>query len=210
MARSADEITNAALQICGAKKQIGSMGDGSAEANAAALLYPVARDGMLSESQWAFATRRRTLTARTEIVDGEEEYITRTNWAYSFALPDDFLHVQNVEIPGLRTPDAKARIPFKIEAGDNGIGLVLLCDLLEPELVYTCKLNDVASYPPLFTEALIWKLAAMLTLPLQINPAYAKGLEDIANRALFKAIASDHRQEQEDPVPDSEFITVRY
>lgn len=208
MARADSEIVNAALALCGVKRQVGSIGDGTPEANAGAVLYPIARDGLLGEADWPFATRRKTLTART---DGATvpSYVSRTNWSYSYSLPDDFLYAQSITVSGNRSPTIEARIPYAIEAGDQGTGLLLLCDTLDPELVYTCKGADVGSYPPLFTEALIWRLASMMVLPLAVNPQYANMLAQQAQIHLRKAIASSLHQQEEGPVPDSETITVR-
>ena len=208
MARSDSEIVNASLALCGVKRQVGSVGDGSPEANAGAILFPIARDGLLGEAQWPFATRRKTLTARN---DGAlvPLPVSRMNWDFSFTIPDDFLYAQHITVAGNRMPTVEARIPFAIEAGDSGTGLLLFCDTEAPELVYTCKGADVGSYPPLFTEALVWRLASMLILPLAINPQYAQSLGNMAGIALRKAIASSLLQQEEGPVPDSETITVR-
>jgi hypothetical protein len=209
MASSDIEICNMSLSLCGVRKQIRALTDGSPEAFLSVAHYPQARDSLLSEVPWPFATKRATLTARTDPAELPDiVYLTRSGWEYSFVPPTDMLKARDIWT-GSRTPLPSQKIPFAIEANDTSSGLLILCDMLEPELSYTARIEEVSLFPSEFVEALVWRLAARLVLPLAVKPEYARALEQGAAGYLARAIGVAFREGEEGPPPESEFITIR-
>lgn len=203
------DICNMALLFCGNKRQLISLNDGTPEAVACSAFYSQSRDALLMETAWPFATRREVLTAMTETVDGVTSYSTRTPWGYMFPAPIDMLTDQYVH-SGLSSPAYDQRIPYAIEPNDAGTRLVILCNEIDPELVYTAQITSTTLFPRYFIDALAWRLATALILPLTLKPEYAKLLEGKAEMAFRRAVMMASRHGQEEIQPDSEFIRVRY
>lgn len=195
------DIANAALALCGHKRQITDFSDGTPEAAMAGLMYVQARDALLSDADWSFATRRTKMT--------EPSTSTRTNWSYVFDLPNDFMMDRYIVVDGVRNPTASQKIPYAIEMNDDATGHVLMTDIPEPELVYTARLEDPMLYPPYFTDALVARLASDMVVPLDLEVQSARTLAELAEYRLRKAIAISYRSGDSGPAPDSEFVTVR-
>jgi hypothetical protein len=201
-------IVNQALSICGIKRRVTYMADGTPEAIQANLWYGTTRDTLLQEYRWNFATKRFSPTALTTVTDGVTSYVSRGNWTYTFAVPLDFLALQYIDT-GLQIPAADQRIPYALEPSTDGTAFVVCCDYLEPDIVYTAQISETKLYPSYFVEALAWRLALNLILPLSVKMEYARAIGQGAETALRKAIMLGCRQGQEGALPDSEFIRVR-
>jgi hypothetical protein len=202
------DICNMALLFCGSKRQIASLSDVTPEAQACSSLYSQTRDFLLTEIWWPFATKRETLTALTETTDGATSYKTRSPWGYMYLAPLDMLTDQYVN-SGMITPTADARIPYSLEPSDAATRMVILCNELDPELVYTAQVTATTLFPSYFVDALAWRLATNLILPLSMKPEYAKLLETKAEMMFRRAAMLALRHGQEEIEPDSEFVRVR-
>lgn len=201
MAATDVDICNIALGRIRVTTRIESLDDDSTEAAVCKLHYEQARDAMLEEFPWPFATRRSTLAP----VSG----VTRTGWTYAFYLPEDCLAPRAIDDGALRGARADQLTPFDIESESDGQPGILLCDIQAPELIYTGRVAEVPRFTALFVEALAWHLAAELALALNAKPE----LETVARQrwvmALAKAKASSLNTRQPDVQPRSEFLTVR-
>lgn len=194
------QLCNIALGLVGQRRTINNLLEATAEAQACAVLYGPARDEVLAEFPWTFATRRSTLA---EIDDVE-----RSGWEYVYALPSDFLEPQYIWT-GARLPPIDLQIPFAIEMNDDGNGLLLVTDQEDAELIYTAKVTTVALFSPLFVKAVSWLLASELALMLPVKPQVAPLMLGRYRQCLLTAKAGDTRQGEPDVEPDSEFIRTR-
>ena len=191
-------ICNLALLRVGVTALIDSLNEESTEARMCKAAYVPARDEVLASHTWTFATRRAQLAT----VAG----YSAKGWAGAFALPSDYL--QDVDVwAGMRAPPSRLRIPYAIEHGTDGS--VLLADEPTPELRYVARASNAVRYPPLFVEALAWRLACDLVLSLPVRPELGPMAFARYQQALSAARAADLRAGQEDEPPESEFITVR-
>lgn len=200
MAASIVSICNLALMRLGQTLTIQSLEDNSKAGRACKALYELTRNYVLEDLKPAFARRRDVLAE----LDDE-----RTNWTFTFDLPADFLCALRIEQTATRTPRQDQKIPFSLELNDDGDGLLLCCDVEEPELVYIAKVETVGLFTPGFIDALAWRLASELVMPMALKPELAvRGLQqyELAKR---NAIANLMRGEQEDAPPESEFTSVR-
>jgi len=199
MATSDAQLCSMALLRVGQRQTIDSLNGPSAEARACKALYADARDALLAMHPWRFATKRAVLA---ELEDDE-----RSGWEYTYALPTDCITPRSLWA-GDRAPALSGKYPFELEWGANDTP-VLLADQEDAELVYTARITVVPRFPPLFVEALAWKLAADLALSLPVKPGVAKVMEEKFQRALAQAVAADGNQVQEDAQPESEFVRGR-
>lgn len=203
MSLSEAGLCNLALVRIGQRGTIDSLDEATVEAEACKVVYGPSRDAVLAEFWWPFATARSgTLAA---ITDGE-----RDGWDYAYPLPADCIPDGARYIwSGLRDPPLESRIPFAIEANDAGDGQILLTDLDEVSLVYTRAITAPGLFPPLFVQALAWKVAAELALGLPVKPQVGLAMDGKYEKALAKAIAASAKAQQRDAPLDGESIRAR-
>ena len=195
------DIANAALALCGHKRQITDFAENNPEAVMAGLMFAQARDALLSDVEWAFATRRIILTPPLDS--------TRSNWNYAYDLPGDLLVDRGIVVAGVRQPVISQRIPYAIEMNDDATGQILVTDEPEPELIYTARVEDPMLYPVYFTDALVARLATDMVVPLSIDIQAGRILAEMAEYRFRRAVAMNNRVGEPGPEPESQFITIR-
>lgn len=214
MATDAVQICNRALLRVGQRQLIGDLAEATTPAQACNALYSMAVDEVLAEIPWRWATLRAALALL-----GTNSPL---NWAYIYALPSDCLTARYIldgtllstpfSSAGFDTlqtaPGREGRVPFALKY--NAIsGPVLLTDQENAGLVYVARVTVVPHFPPLFADALAWKLAAELALALPVKPQVGIAMMQSYQQALARAAAADANQGQADVPPDAEHIRVR-
>lgn len=200
MAQSEVAICNIALARTGQREFITSLTGSSAPSKVCNVLYVEARQTVLASIWWPFATKRATLA--------ELANTTRDGWIFVYALPVDCIAARSLW-SGLRRPAVDQAIQFGLEHDAVSGKKVLLSDLEDAVLSYTADISAPGLFPPLFTDALAWKLAADIALAMPIKPQVGLAMQQGYQRALAIAAAAEFRQAQEDALPDSEFIRIR-
>jgi hypothetical protein len=199
-------ICNIALIRIGQLQRINALTDPSEAARACKDLYDDARDAVLADHRWRFATGRADLATLAST--------TRAGWQFAATLPADFLIARYVQDPNnvVRAPIEEDRIPFEIEddsqAGGTG-GAIILVDYEGLELVYTRRIKNPVRFPPHFVDALAFKLASDLAFGLAKKPQLGTAMLQAYGFALERAVARDLNQAHEDPEPESELVRVR-
>ena len=208
MALTDAQICSVGLLRIGERQVIDDLNASSAPARNCKSLYPLALAALLEEFKWKFATRRATL-AQLAIAGVS---VTRDGWGSVYSLPGDCAVVHYI-YPGTTNPSSDARIPFERELADDAGGLpsipVLLTNLSPASLVYTSNKVPTALFPGLFADALAWRMAYELALALAVKPAVGEKMLREYGVAWKKAAASDLRQSQQAPPPDSSFVRGR-
>jgi len=204
------DIANIALGRLGQLEDIAALSDATAGAKACNRYLAIARRAVLARFSWAHATRELVLT--------ELASSTRANWDYVYDLPADFLRALNID-PGdrLARVTRDLRSPFEIGYDVNGTRTdkrTLACDVVPeaataPRLVYVRDDDDPDKWPPHFLDAVAWRLAAEVAMPLSVDAGRARLAFDLAGSALREAAAVEMSGRQEDPPPESELISVR-
>jgi len=198
---SKTSIANLALSHIGIAKPIANLDtEQSQEATACRTFYEVARDRVLRDIKWPFATKIAALALVEE--DPNDE------WAYSYRYPSDCLDVRKIQ-SGVRNETNAQRIPYKIASDDQG--LLIFCDREDAILEYTFRAENVNLYPPDFMMGFSYRLASYIA-PRLTNGDPFKLMNDVM--ALYKteisnAAANAQNEEQPDIAPDSEFIQAR-
>jgi hypothetical protein len=170
---SAVDIANLALMQIG-DQTITSFSDGITRANVVDAFYPIARDAVLEEHPWNFAEKR---VALAQIAGDTPAF----EFSYFYQLPADCIRVRYID-------ETDPEYPHKVE-GDR-----LLCDLSAVNLLYTRRVTDPNRFSPLFVEALMYKLASMIAMPLLKNSKLALEMAELYTLALGKAKGSDALQ----------------
>lgn len=207
MAKSAATICNKALAHLGIKTYIDDLATtGVEEAETASVFYDDTLEACLAAFPWPFATLRAALA--------EVDYATepaRDGWDRIFKIPDGCLAPRKIWPAGqsVRALRSDERIPYAIEKSSTDDSQVLLCDEESPILFYTARVTDVARFPPLFTDAFSWLLAAEMALPLTVKPALDKYARDMYRAKISEARAMSMSEQQEDVEPETESIAAR-
>lgn len=181
--RSEVSICNQALGWCGANP-ITTFQDGAnpdepnaKEANLCLQNYDALRDAVLEEDIWTFATKRDQLPALSEVPLG---------WGVAYQLPSDCLRVDRAfKSADMRDQD---EVPYLVE--DRKI-------LLNRDVCfvrYVFRQEDVTRFSPNFTQALAYRIATELSIPLTKSKTLQQQFFGLYRDKLEKAMITDGTQ----------------
>ena len=173
------DIYNFALGNIGSSDTVADLEERSKQANVCNRFYPLARDSMLADFEWPFATRYETLAPLPTTADG---------WAYAYQYPSDCVRVLYLGAPGALSLPSDYQQRFEVGYGDGG--QVILSDVEQARLAYISRVEDTGRFPALFVEALSWKLAAMIAMPLTNTRTITETAMQMAEQATQKAWAA--------------------
>ena len=167
MANTEVDIANLALSRVRAGT-IGSLLEQSPQAEQCRILYPNARDEVLSMTDWPFARFTLQLGLKTE---------KPAEWQYGYAYPND-CHVLRYLLPSADsvvnsinnvddrfTEYEQNQYDFSVELNSDN-ELTIVTNLQEARAVYTKKVTDVRLYGSLVINLIAWRLASDLAIPL--------------------------------------------
>lgn len=194
-------IWNLALLHVGQNETVADPdGEQSTVAKTLRRVYPHARDNLLAEMPWLFAERTVAATPDAEAAPYP--------WAYAYLLPADALRVWRV-IPagGLTDPP----VPFQVGGATStaGVdrGLVLTNEPLA-WLVHARRVEDVTRYPAHFVDALSWRLAFEIAMPLSNRTEIRQEAWQLYQRRLDAAAVVEASQRRAAP-PRNAFVEAR-
>lgn len=169
-------IINLALTRLG-QATISSVDEASTEANTAITVYDAVLRAVLQDHSWSFNTRRVPLARLNVSTMG-------TGFALAYAIPADCLQVYEL----WQDEKNQQRIPFLEE------NTILYTDKTSAILVYGAYEPIEQKYSPLFVDALAFRLAAELSIPLSQRTSLfdkmMKAYQDILQNAKFKSSTS--------------------
>ena len=131
--------------------------------------YDQTLEELLSDVPWAFAKKQLSITA--------DAAAPTQGFTKRYALPNDFLQLIRVE---------------NIDSFENFgqweiVGGYLHTDLGSPvKIDYTWKQTDVTKFPPPFTEALIARLAAKISMPLTQKGEIGQAMATLAMETMSR------------------------
>ena len=176
MSQGEIDICNQSLGWLGANL-ITSFDDMSKESNLCQANYSYLRDAVLEDSIWSFATKRAELPLLDEDVLG---------YGSSFQLPEDCIRVDKVY------RDSKfldnTTVDYIIE--DRKV----LSNLNACFIKYCYRLVDTVRFSPNFTNALAYRIAAELAIPLTKSRTLQQQMLQIYQMRLEEATATDSMQ----------------
>lgn len=198
---SETEIANLALGHLGISKTIATMTENSQEARACNRFYPFAREEVLRDFMWPFATKYFTLGLVEE--DPTEE------WAYSYRYPSDCLFFRRI-LSGNRDDNQDTKVPYIVASDDTG--RLIYTDQDEAECEYTANITDAGKFTADFVFALSTKLAVFIAPQLTAGDPFKLGDKalNLHTFEISKAHASSVNEEsRSNREPESEFIRGR-
>lgn len=191
------EICNVALSRVGAGS-IQSLTEATREARACRTHYELARDAALRDHDWPFARKRADLAVLTETVD---------DWDYVYQYPADCVAARL--ILNVASVDPKDRIPFEVGVNAAKSSRVILTDEEDAILVYTALVSNTVVYDALFVDALAWRLAAELAVPLRAETSLQQTFLRQYLLQLGSAKETGSNEKYEAPILSSSFADAR-
>lgn len=171
---SSTQIVNMALVKVGQGSLTSLELDESEVAVTARVVYDLCLDDMLAAHPWNFANQRVSLPALSFTQVG-------TAWTKAYQLPNDCLRVHSLEPLGAQ---------FEVN------GRVLLCDVAAPAIVtYMKRESDTTFFPPLFTMALVYRLAMEFSTTLSARDSHTSNFTQQYFSKLQEAKAADGQEE---------------
>jgi len=175
-------ICNQALGWLGSNL-ITSFDDNTVESNLCEANYPLIRDTVLSESSWSFALKRESLPA---LVD------TEIGYGNAFQLPTDCITlIRAYTNDKMRSQDTLNHV---VEGGkiltDNGACFIK----------YVFRQSDTQSFIPAFVQALAYRIASDLAIPLTKSSGLQKQYLGLYQLRLSDATAIDGQQDRNQEV----------
>lgn len=193
------EICNVALSRVAHTQPIVSFTERSKAAELCAVFYKPLRELVLTDFPWPFAE---------SIVSLADIGSPAPGWAYRYRYPADCLKVREIIEPGQRRPrKADMQIPYSV--GYDAGGRAIHTDQPEAGVRFTFRVEDPTFFDALFSDALAWRLAVDLALPLSSKSDLQQFAAQQYQMAITKAEASALNESQDDPEPESEFVSVR-
>ena len=169
------DICNKALRLINVDP-INSIDESNEQARCCKLFYVPARDALLREHSWNFA---RSYAALPTTV------LTHPHWKFVYGLPAEFLYALRVfpsdsspvvsdnyylDGRGMMAPIADERYELAcmaVSAKDHET--VVLTNVEAAMMEYVAVFDDTTKYDPCFVEALCYKLASEMAMPLTGN-----------------------------------------
>ena len=159
-------ICNRALMLLGVTNFVTSLARGTVEASVFAYVYDTALKSMLQSFPWSFATKHYTLTdisAKGEVPQA---------FTYAYELPDDCLAVRRVYSKSAAALSFCPNAPFPFTMGllyetTEAVNVeAIFCNLASALCEGTYYLEDISAMSPLFLDALVWRIALEMSVPL--------------------------------------------
>ncbi len=183
------EIANAALIEVGAKTITDLAADTTTHGDIVRRWYIHTRDSMLRQYTWNFALARQALTKDTTAV-GTPEF---TN---SFTLPTIPYCLRALEM-------WNSFAEWKVE------GRKLLTDDDTVNLKYISRVTNTVDFDDLFTDALIFRLAANIAVPIKRDKVLANSLLEIAEFKTQTARTHDSQEGTYNQMKSRVLVSVR-
>ena len=189
-------ICNLALADIGSTAGIASLSESSVEARYCNIYYTAARDALLEEVDWPFA--RRT-------VELAEIGTPPGHWMYQYAYP-----ANTIACRAIWQLDRQAvALPYEIIAGADLISRRIVTDTALAKMVVTSLVTLPDLFTPKFIEALHFKLASMLAMPITKKRTMRADMLEAYARAMSSAAASARNQQVGEMPRDPDWITAR-
>ena len=206
------QICNLALSHVGGYP-ITSLSDTSSKgARECNTLYKNARDSVLRDSVWNFATKNLSLAL---LVD------TYLGWVYAYQYPTDCLNAiriyndynNNINRDSIYYPDYQApgnKIEFKIISNSTLSSKVIITNKEDAMLIYTGKVTDTNMFDSEFVDALSYRLASELALPLKGDMNLQQQLFQVYLMKAGQARSNNCNEGYEVPQNVNTFLNARY
>ena len=173
------DIVNNALNLLGADSIV-SIEDHAPEAQVMKNFYYIARDAVMEEAEWSFATKR--------FVPAKETAAPEWGWASAFTIPSNILRVTRVDRYDFDQGVDRRPAEYEVE------GNLILCNEDEIFCKGIRRMEDEGGYSPLFAEAFGYKLAVKAALAITESNTKMQLMAGLYTESIAKAKARDGMQ----------------
>lgn len=195
---------SSALQICNlALSHVSAYGiqaltEKTKEARECNRLYEPARDAMLEAHDWPIARKRKDLSLLDETYSG---------WDYAYSWPTDCIMPRRIWDPAEGKGSEKIKFEFGVNNDLNR--RIILTDQEDAELIYTAKVTDANLYTAMMIDALSFRLASDLAIPLRSDSKLQALMRNEFLSRISAAQASVANAEEKPPETVSDFQKAR-
>jgi hypothetical protein len=136
-------------------------------------------------------------------------------WGYIYDLPTSPVVLMPIAVvaPGyaMRGHDRSSGSPYTIaHTSKSGDAQIILSDLPSAVLYYTTRITDMTVFPLEFEDALTFRLAMEIAMPLNADPRRAEyAAKKYADRMKDAMAGAWNGYQNEDDMPDAEAVQAR-
>jgi hypothetical protein len=218
------DIANMALGLCGARSVITAFTEPNPEAAQCSIWYDKDRLFILRAHRWNFARKQDTMTLLATAPGVGNQPQTNLPWpfmpwAYSYEYPADCVQFQLI-LPiyngtnwqGYMAPNSQSPVRFKVSSTLNASNQTIRAIFTNQNPAIGAWTQDITNpdlFDSQFTEALAYRLAASLAIPLSGDKALANSLAQKSAMVIAEAESRDGNEGLtiHNPIPD--FVRVR-
>lgn len=186
------DIINMGLVLIGVSK-IEARDDDNDRARAGDLFYDDTRDAVLRAHPWGFAL------TQVELAEAAGSPVFTTKWEHHFSLPVAPWCLRVLEVE----EEYPGEIPYSIQ------GRKLLCNEATVKILYIARITDTGNFDALFTQALIYLLAAQFTMVFPKTDRTWQECMDMYARALEQAKTVDGFEAEKRSIYNDTLTRVR-
>jgi hypothetical protein len=194
------EICNLALSRLGTRASIASIDEASVEARLCKAGYASCRDTLLRDFDWGFARRIETLAGRDESPP--------SGWSHVYSLPNRCVRFRGLWNGPGAAPADWALGNITDSAGNDAVAI--FAGTAQATGIYTRAIENTELFSASFVQALSWRLAEMIALPITNKEALADAIARCTQAKVTEAMASEANEgvwDTDQAVPD--FLQAR-
>ena len=196
------DIYNLALANVASKSFIQNITEDSVARKTCDSQFQSALDTVLEDHDWGFASDDDALVV---IRESSDTVPPPKPWIYEYAYPSEAIFIREI----IRDTDNEKEVPFDIGIDDNATGKVIFSDKKEAVARYTRKITNVGLLSPRAAEAVGWKLATLIAIPLTHNLKLKASAETSYTNAISQAKASNLNEKVNRTEPEPTGIQAR-
>ena len=195
------EIYNQALTAAMSRGTLTSLNAQRPEADICSLWYPLVRDNVLKSASWPSTKRYSRMAVLTERAEGSDwsETDPSPGYRFAYATPADCLLPRYLHTYGV--------FEWEFHAASNTNAI--MTNVENAILHYTSSQTDESTWNTSLTMAVVYALAAHITLPLNGKPSLAQSLSLQAESFIIQAQTDAANAQDELPEAVGEMISVR-
>ena len=189
------DICNMALSHI-AQYPIQSLNDSLKTAQECKTLYPRARDSVLEDFMWNFAFKWIAIP----LLDLEHD-----KWTYLYQYPSDCVRALEIYNSASETD----KIEFEIYVNEDLDSKMIGTDQEDAVLKYTARVTNPNLFTSQFIDALSYRLAADLALPLRGDPKIFDAMLRIYSAYISRAQMHNANEREKTPSDDNSLVDAR-
>jgi|TARA_R100001530_G_C4312005_1_gene153295 hypothetical protein len=196
------DVYNLALDNIASKARVNSLTEDSVERKTCEAQFFAAREVVLEDHDWNFASFYDTLTLVKESTDTIPPPLP---WLYQYTYPSLCVYAREIT----RQLDSEEDVPFRVDLNDDKTAKYIHTDKQDAILRYTRRITNITLFTPRAVEALGWKLATMIVISLNGNLKLKQNAEQSYLNAIASAKASNFNESVNRKAADPSLIQSR-